>query len=65
MWVTSRGNPPWVNWESLPLEYRDTLKPLLQEYGLFTLSGSSVRLGGGKKDLSKEIVSARFPEERR
>jgi hypothetical protein len=46
------GNPPWVNWESLPEEYRNTLKPLWQEYGLFTLSGSAGRLGGGKKDLS-------------
>ena len=50
------GNPPWVNWESLPAEYRDSLKPLWQEYGLFTLSGSAGRLGGGKKDLSMLFV---------
>ena len=35
------GNPPWVNWESLPDGYRDTLKPIWQRYGLFTLSGSA------------------------
>jgi hypothetical protein len=46
------GNPPWVNWESLPNDYREALKPLWQKYGLFTLSGSAGRLGGGKKDLS-------------
>ena len=46
------GNPPWVNWESLPGEYRNDLKPLWQSYGLFTLSGGAGRLGGGKKDLS-------------
>jgi hypothetical protein len=50
------GNPPWVNWESLPTEYRDALKPLWQNYGLFTLSGSAGRLGGGKKDLSMLFV---------
>ena len=50
------GNPPWVNWESLPEEYRDGMKPLWQEYGLFTLSGSAGRLGGGKKDLSMLFV---------
>ena len=46
------GNPPWVNWESLPHGYRDAMKPLWQAYNLFTLSGSAGRLGGGKKDLS-------------
>ena len=46
------GNPPWVNWEHLPNDYRDTMKPRWQEYNLFTLSGSDGRLGGGKKDLS-------------
>jgi hypothetical protein len=50
------GNPPWVNWESLPEDYRDSLKPLWQSYGLFTLSGSAGRLGGGKKDLAMLFV---------
>jgi len=50
------GNPPWVNWENLPEEYRNKMKPLWQEYGLFTLSGSAGRLGGGKKDLSMLFV---------
>jgi hypothetical protein len=52
------GNPPWVNWESLPEDYRDAMKPLWQDYGLFTLSGSAGRLGGGKKDLSMLFVYA-------
>ena len=46
------GNPPWVNWEHLPEGYRDGMKPLWDRYGLFTLSGSAGRLGGGKKDIS-------------
>ena len=50
------GNPPWVNWESLPESYRDGMKPLWQSYGLFSLSGSKGRLGGGKKDLSMLFV---------
>ncbi|MBE7560682.1 N-6 DNA methylase [bacterium] len=50
------GNPPWINWESLPEEYRDRMKPLWQKYGLFTLSGAAARLGGGKKDLSMLFV---------
>jgi len=50
------GNPPWINWESLPGDYRDAMKPLWKDYGLFTLSGSAGRLGGGKKDLSMLFV---------
>jgi SAM-dependent methyltransferase len=46
------GNPPWVNWENLPEDYRDALKPLWIRYGLFSLGGMAGRLGGGKKDLS-------------
>ena len=46
------GNPPWVNWQHLCEERRDEIKPLWQLYGLFSLSGTRGRLGGGKKDLS-------------
>lgn len=51
------GNPPWVNWESLPDDYRDAQQPIWKEYGLFRAAGSgvkgtSVRHGAGKKDLS-------------
>jgi SAM-dependent methyltransferase len=50
------GNPPWVNWESLPNEYRQATKGIWERYGLFTLSGHAARLGGGKKDLSMLFV---------
>ena len=50
------GNPPWVNWQSLPEDYRNDMKPLWDSYGLFSLSGSAGRLGGGKKDLSMLFV---------
>lgn len=46
------GNPPWINWESLPGDYRKAQQRVWKGYGLFTLSGGAGRLGGGKKDLS-------------
>ena len=46
------GNPPWVNWESLPENYRNGTKEMWGDYKLFTLSGMDARLGGGKKDIS-------------
>ena len=50
------GNPPWVNWESLPGMYRDSMQPVWQDYGLFSLTGGEGRLGGGKKDLSMLLL---------
>ncbi len=46
------GNPPWINWESLPQGYRDASIPLWQDYGLFVHSGMDTILGKGKKDIS-------------
>ncbi len=46
------GNPPWIAWDNLADEYREKTKPLWQHYGLFTLSATAARHGGGKKDLS-------------
>jgi hypothetical protein len=50
------GNPPWVNWDSLPGHYRDATKPLWFKNKLFTLSGTAGKLGGGKKDISMLFV---------
>jgi hypothetical protein len=46
------GNPPWVNWESLPDDYRLQSKPLWEHYGLFPHGGMDTILGKGKKDIS-------------
>jgi len=46
------GNPPWVNWESLPENYRQDTKPLWEEHGLFPHGGMDTILGKGKKDIS-------------
>lgn len=37
------GNPPWVDWKNLPGNYRDGLKPMCLEHGLFSGAG---RTGG-------------------
>ncbi len=52
------GNPPWIAWDDLPSSYRQATKPLWKQYGLFTLSGSDARHGGGKKDLSMLVLYA-------
>lgn len=46
------GNPPWINWESLPPSYREQSAYLWQETGLFVHSGMDTILGKGKKDIS-------------
>jgi hypothetical protein len=46
------GNPPWINWESLPEDYRKATGPLWQKYDLFRHKGYKAKLGGGKDDIS-------------
>ncbi|MBI3945574.1 MAG: SAM-dependent DNA methyltransferase [Armatimonadetes bacterium] len=51
------GNPPWVNWESLPQEYRDRSKVLWRKCGLFPeLKGIDRHLGKTKVDLSQLLT---------
>jgi hypothetical protein len=52
------GNPPWIAWDNLPGDYREATKPLWKKYGLFSLSASAARHGGGKKDLSMLMLYA-------
>ena len=52
------GNPPWIAWDNLSDEDRQATKPLWERYGLFSLSGSEARHGGGKKDLSMLMLYA-------
>ena len=42
------GNPPWVNWENLPEEYREISRPLWDHYGMSKV----VSTGAFKKDLA-------------
>lgn len=46
------GNPPWVNWESLPDDYRRETTPLWAAHGLFPHKGFDAILGKAKDDIS-------------
>jgi hypothetical protein len=46
------GNPPWINWEHLPDEYRQRTSSLWTRYRLFEKKGLKNKLGGAKDDLS-------------
>ena len=46
------GNPPWINWEHLPDEYRQRSAWLWTKYRLFEHTGLRARLGSAKDDLS-------------
>ena len=48
------GNPPWVNWEYLPKEYRDKHILVWQDYGLFDLRGRDMTFI--KEDISSLIT---------
>ena len=46
------GNPPWVNWGSLPEDYRERTRPFWTRYGLTAESQDGPRLGSVKVDIS-------------
>jgi SAM-dependent methyltransferase len=46
------GNPPWVNWESLPENYRNETQGMWKDYKLFLPKGYQAKLGGAKDDIS-------------
>lgn len=49
------GNPPWVNWEHLPDEYRQSTEPLWIYYGMKPTKGDESRLyelGKHKRDIA-------------
>lgn len=46
------GNPPWINWETLPISYRQETYSLWEEYGLYQHRGYEALLGKSKDDLA-------------
>ncbi|MEM3907792.1 MAG: N-6 DNA methylase, partial [Nitrososphaerota archaeon] len=52
------GNPPWVNWENLPEEYREKSKELWSDYGLMEMRGKG--LGKVKRDLAMLFLARCF-----
>ncbi|QXJ34169.1 Eco57I restriction-modification methylase domain-containing protein [Saccharolobus shibatae] len=53
------GNPPWVNWENLPEEYRKASENLWFKYGLAKIRGRT-GLGKVKKDLAMLFLARTF-----
>ncbi|MFP3157046.1 MAG: N-6 DNA methylase [Caldivirga sp.] len=53
------GNPPWVNWESLPEQYREVSRSLWEKYGLAEIKGKA-GLGKVKRDLSMLFLARSF-----
>ncbi|MEM4539748.1 MAG: N-6 DNA methylase [Candidatus Korarchaeota archaeon] len=52
------GNPPWVNWENLPEEYREISKLLWSQYELMEARGRG--LGKVKRDLAMLFLARCF-----
>ncbi|NAZ33036.1 MAG: N-6 DNA methylase [Pyrobaculum sp.] len=50
------GNPPWVNWENLPEQYREISKGLWIKYGLTR----TISTGGFKRDLAMLFLARSF-----
>ena len=46
------GNPPWINWETLPVSYRRETHSLWEKYGLYQHKGYDALLGKSKDDLA-------------
>ncbi|MEL9941011.1 MAG: N-6 DNA methylase [Ignisphaera sp.] len=53
------GNPPWVNWENLPENYREISKDLWVRYGLAEIKGKT-GLGKVKRDLAMLFLARCF-----
>lgn len=45
------GNPPWINWQTLPEDYRDSIKKYWTDYKIFLHKGLAARLGSAHDDL--------------
>ncbi|MCI0352413.1 MAG: N-6 DNA methylase [Acidobacteriales bacterium] len=50
------GNPPWINWESLPPAYRDSTLAIWDSYRLRERGGQGARLGNVKREISTLFV---------
>jgi len=50
------GNPPWINWESLPQDYKNEADNVFKKYGLITHTGFKSRIGFGRYDISMAFV---------
>jgi len=53
------GNPPWINWETLPKFYRDTTKHFYEQYGLLERT-KGMGMGKVKRDIAMLFVARCF-----
>jgi len=53
------GNPPWIAWENLPEQYRESSKNLWENYKLAKFRGGT-GMGKAKKDLSMLFLVRSF-----
>ena len=52
------GNPPWVNWQTLPEDYRESIHKHWYEYKIFDFIGLKARLGNAHDDISVLLTYA-------
>ena len=45
-------NPTWVNWQTLPEDYRESIHKHWYEYKIFDFTGLKARLGNAHDDIS-------------
>ena len=46
------GNPPWINWQTLPEDYRESIHKHWYNYKIFDFKGLKARLGSAHDDIS-------------
>lgn len=46
------GNPPWINWQTLPEDYRESIHKYWSQYKIFEHKGLQARLGSAHDDIS-------------
>ncbi len=46
------GNPPWIDWQNLPENYRDSIQKYWHEYRVFDHKGQKAQLGSAHDDIS-------------
>lgn len=46
------GNPPWINWQTLPEDYRESIHKHWYTYKIFDFTGLQARLGNAHDDIS-------------
>ncbi|MDE6184761.1 MAG: N-6 DNA methylase, partial [Lachnospiraceae bacterium] len=46
------GNPPWIDWQNLPENYRDSIQNYWYDYRVFDHKGQKAQLGSAHDDIS-------------